>query len=322
MGKSGEEFILHAADAFSLTARGALGGKKVFAVAGELQVLGDVGVGAEPELDISGIVVERLGTGEMPAKNAVVAAERESIFPAYAGGDGSFPLFDDAREFFGIMNGLPAPPFLLLGGGAGVFIPAVVIPGDRAIGARHPGELGNAVCQLAELGFIGFEFAMQAGVFHGNGALRGDGSDDFFSLLVEYTGRGMAEEQSAEDFSRACHDRDGEITVNGKMPFRHAVVWFIVAVTRVFGDVIAADDSRAVESNLEDGGVTRHGKFVKVFARDAGQGVKHVGFTLIGRCVVEEGAELGAGEFGGGVGNELDEGVRVGLGGHRFAEFI
>ena len=57
------------------------------------------------------------------------------------------------------MYGLPAPAFHLFEGGAGVLVPALVVPEDVAIGVGHPGELRDGVGEDAELFFAGFDFA-------------------------------------------------------------------------------------------------------------------------------------------------------------------
>src|SRR5258708_2626946 len=48
------------------------------------------------------------------------------------------------------MHALPAPALHLFRGGAGVSIPAPVIPEDEAVGLGDPGELGHGIRHRAE----------------------------------------------------------------------------------------------------------------------------------------------------------------------------
>ena len=50
----------------------------------------------------------------------------------------------------GIGDGLPAPAFHLFGAGAGVFVPALVVPEDPTVAIGHPAKLGDRIGQAPE----------------------------------------------------------------------------------------------------------------------------------------------------------------------------
>src|SRR5215831_17184475 len=99
----------------------------------------DVGVGAEPVLDTSLRIAQRIDPCEERTELSVGAAEREDHIEWLAGLDALLPALHDGRENFGVVHGLPAPAFHLLGSRAGVLVPALVVPEDVAVGPRHPG---------------------------------------------------------------------------------------------------------------------------------------------------------------------------------------
>src|SRR5258708_39139001 len=106
------------------------------------------------------------------------------------------------------------------------------------------------------------------------------------------------------------------------MSFGHAVMGLVLSVTRVFANVIRADDAGALESRFEHGGVARHGKLVEVLPRHARESVQHVALTLVVDDVVEEGAELGVHDLSAGVGGYLHDLVAIKLSGQRCARAV
>ncbi|SEP80938.1 hypothetical protein SAMN05216409_102214 [Pseudomonas lutea] len=86
------------------------------------------------------------------------------------------------------------------------------------------------------------------------------------------------------------------------------------SVTGVLGDVIRAYDALALEGWRKDGGVTRHGKISKRFARYTRQRIQHVTFTLLVQHVVEERAELRMNQRNGCIGRFLHQLVQVQFG--------
>jgi hypothetical protein len=57
----------------------------------------------------------------------------------------------------GIGDGLPAPAFHLFGAGAGVFVPALVVPEDPTVAIGHPAKLGDRIGQAPEQPLAGLE---------------------------------------------------------------------------------------------------------------------------------------------------------------------
>jgi hypothetical protein len=101
------------------------------------------------------------------------------------------------------------------------------------------------------------------------------------------------------------------------MSFGHAVMGIILPVTRVFADIIGADDAGALESRFEDGCVARHGRFIEVVPRHARDGVEHVALALVIDDVVEKGAELSIHDLRAGVGGDLHDLVHIEFGRQR-----
>ena len=98
-------------------------------------------------------------------------------------------------------------------------------------------------------------------------AVAGDAEQRRFVLQLELAGLAMAEEQAAQHFARARDDRHREIAANRQMAFGHAVVRRVLAIARVFEDIVRADHRRAAEGRLEHGGVARHRELLECFAR-------------------------------------------------------
>ena len=119
---------------------------------------------------------------------------------------------------------------------------------------------------------------------------------------------GVAEEQAAEDVAVARLHRHREIAAHRQVPLGHALVRRVVAIPRLGGDVVAADDAGALEGRLEHRRVARHRELRERLARDAGDGVKGVSLAFVVDDVVEESAERGGRQFCRRIGHRLDDG--------------
>src|ERR1700753_128590 len=97
------------------------------------------------------------------------------------------------------------------------------------------------------------------------------------------------------------------------MALRHALVRIVLAVAWILGDVVGAHDALAREGRREDRGVARHREFREGLARHAGQRVEQIAFAGLVGDVVEERPERGAGQLGGGIGDDLDGAVDIEL---------
>ncbi len=94
------------------------------------------------------------------------------------------------------------------------------------------------------------------------------------------------------------------------------VVGRVLAEPRVFGDVVRAHDPLAREGRAEHLGVARHGEVGELGAVDPGQHVEGVAFALRVDDVVEERAELRAGQLHARVDHRLHQAVEIQFGGH------
>src|SRR6476619_8598149 len=110
--------------------------------------------------------------------------------------------------------------------------------------------------------------------------------------MVKSADLGVSKEQTAVDVARAALDRNREITPDRQMAWRHPVIWRVVPIARIVRDVVAADDTGALEGRLEHFSVARHRKLRKRLARHAGDRVQRVRLTGLVDDVVEECAEL------------------------------
>ena len=163
---------------------------------------------------------------------------------------------------------------------------------------------------------------IQARVVDRHRGLGHEAGDELLGALVEHLRLRVPEEQATQHLARARADGRGEIAAHRQVPFRHAVVRPHAAVARVLGDVVAADRRAAIEGGAEDRGRARVAEVRKGFARRAAERVQQVGVAVGVLAVVEEGAEFGAGQLGGGVGDGLQQGVDVERGGQHLASAI
>ena len=116
-----------------------------------LDVLADIDVGAEPADDPPLLVADRHDLRQERPEHAIRALERKRHLERLARGEGVLPARDDARQLLGVVHRLPAPPFLALGGGAGVFVPAPVVPEDVPVGVSDPAQRGDIVGERIKL---------------------------------------------------------------------------------------------------------------------------------------------------------------------------
>ncbi len=98
------------------------------------------------------------------------------------------------------------------------------------------------------------------------------------------------------------------------MAFRHAVARFVLAVARVFQNVIRPNHGRSKEGRFEHRRGAWHGVTLKSRTRGTGQGVKHIAVAIIIAHIVEKRTELGAGQLHARIGRCLDDLVEVELG--------
>src|ERR1700722_503234 len=106
------------------------------------------------------------------------------------------------------------------------------------------------------------------------------------------------------------------------MSFGHAVIRIVLSITRVFEDIIGADEASPLKGRLEHGRIAWHGKFIEALPRHAGEGIEHVALALIVEDVVEESAELGVHDLSAGVSGNLHDLVYIKLGGQRSAHAV
>ena len=144
--------------------------------------LGDVGVGAKPPYDLAVLVPNGQGVREEPAVLPVAAAQGEGVFPGLAGFPGALDAFHHPVHMRGVVDGGPAPPLHLLEGGAGVVVPALVVPEDPARGVSHPGELRDVVGEDAEAFFALSQRRLGAGAFDGGPGTLGDLHEQRFGV--------------------------------------------------------------------------------------------------------------------------------------------
>ena len=174
----------------------------------------------------------------------------------------------------------------------------------------------------ATLRDLAFRGLIEAGVVDGRGGLAGNADQKLLVLVDEPCRLGVAEEQSANHLSGSGDDRHGEIAPHRQMSFGHPVVGIVLPVTRVFADVVGADDAGALEGRLEHRRVARHRELVEMLPRHAREGVEHVALALVVDDVVEEGAELGVHDLRAGVGGDLHDLVHIELGRQRRARAV
>ena len=151
-------------------------------------------------------------------------------------------------------------------------------------------------------------FAIEAGVLERHRGPRRRADGQAFVLLGKHAGLRVAEEQSAEHGAVDALDRNGEVTLHRQMPGRHAVERLVLPVARILGDVVQAHDALATEGRRKHPGRARMRKMRERLPWRTRQRVEHVRVAgVLIAHVVEERAELGVGELGGGVGHLLDD---------------
>jgi hypothetical protein len=114
---------------------------------------GDVGVGPEPADHLAGSIAHRLNARQEGPEGPVRGAQREHHFERIALRDGSAPPFEHLRQPIRVMDRLPAPALHLLGRGAGIIVPALIVPEDRSVRPRAPAQGRDRIGQRAELPF-------------------------------------------------------------------------------------------------------------------------------------------------------------------------
>src|SRR5262249_41683499 len=97
------------------------------------------------------LILERHDACQEGAKHPIGPAQREHHIERFASREAGLPTFQHGRQRIGVMYRLPAPTLHLFRGGAGVFIPALVVPVDPAVGSGCPAQLWNRIGERAEL---------------------------------------------------------------------------------------------------------------------------------------------------------------------------
>jgi len=152
-----------------------------------------VGVGSEPVGNLAEVVANGQRPGEEPAVLAVLAAQREGLLPDGADGEGTLHRGADPLVMIGMVDRAPTQRAHGLAGGAGVVVPALVVPVDAPGGVGHPGELAHVVGQGAELLFALAQCAFGAHAFVGGPGAVGHFADER-NVLVEPGARLLLEQ--------------------------------------------------------------------------------------------------------------------------------
>ena len=113
--------------------------------------LGDVGVGAVPAHDDAVGIAHRLGQRQEPAVPAVLSAQGKGVLPRFSRRDAGGEARRGALKVIGMVQLAPAVIGHLGRRGAGVVVPAPIVPDDGAVGLRDPGELRQRVGEIAEI---------------------------------------------------------------------------------------------------------------------------------------------------------------------------
>ena len=132
---------------------------------------------------------------------------------------------------------------------------------------------------------------------------------------------GMSEEQPAYHFAGAADHRHREIASHREMALWHPVVRWAFPVPFVLGDVVRPDRALAAEGRVKYRRVPRHSE-MELRRLGAGQGEQHVALALVAQHIVEEGAELSAGQLHSGIGYHLDHPLQVQLAGERSSSSV
>ena len=112
----------------------------------------DIGTGAEPAQQLFA-AAHRIGAREKPAVPAVAATDRELHFKRRTSVQGRFPALQHLRQEMRVVGRIPAVAGHLVGRGAGIVMPALVVPGHGAVEIGDPGQLRNRVGQRAQVFF-------------------------------------------------------------------------------------------------------------------------------------------------------------------------
>src|SRR5262245_41640628 len=95
----------------------------------QIAQLGNVGVGAEPSNDATVCITDGDCARKEPTVSTILAAQRERVFPGLSHLHTLLDTRQDAIEMRRVMHLLPSIAKHLLWRRAGIFIPAVVVPG-------------------------------------------------------------------------------------------------------------------------------------------------------------------------------------------------
>ncbi len=122
----------------------------------------DVGIGAEPANQLSGFVAYRLGAGQERAVEAIGGAKQVDPFPRDARSPSGGHFRDGIVHLVRVMDRAPAPALHRCEVGAGVGIPAPVVPEHASVRVGHPGQLVDILDESLELAGLGKQLLLGA----------------------------------------------------------------------------------------------------------------------------------------------------------------
>jgi hypothetical protein len=105
----------------------------------QFPLLGNVSVSPEPTDNSTFCVFNRKRARQKPPVFTTLTSQGKRIFPWDAGREGRFNSFDDSTDFVRMMDFLPAPTLHVFERGAGIVVPAIIVPKDVTLTIRHPG---------------------------------------------------------------------------------------------------------------------------------------------------------------------------------------
>ena len=114
-------------------------------------LLGDVGVGAEPANNVAGLVADRQSAREEPAVGAVAAAQGKRVLPGVPVSKLLPDVRDDTMEMVGMVQLLPSPPLHLFMRRSGIVVPTLVVPISTSRTDRRSRQTGSCCRPAREI---------------------------------------------------------------------------------------------------------------------------------------------------------------------------
>src|SRR5262245_27450497 len=106
------------------------------------------------------------------------------------------------------------------------------------------------------------------------------------------------------------------------MAVRQAMMRIVLAIARILSDVARANRLAAAQRQIEDLRVAGKSAIGKRLAWRPRDRISRMSLTALVDHVVEERPELGSTEFGGAVGDDLDDPFQLQVAGHRFNDTV